>query len=148
MSGIPDARAQALALLARREHSREELRRKLTHGGHADTVVDEVLSQLANDHLQSERRFAEEYLRVRAARGYGPVRIGAELRQRGIDDATIADALAAVAQDWPARLAEARRKRFGGALPGDARERLRQCRFLEYRGFTPVQIRALIGGDA
>ncbi len=123
------------------------MRHKLTHGGHAGAVVDEVLAQLAHDDLQSDRRFTEEYLRVRAARGYGPVRIGAELRQRGIDAATIAEALGA-APDWPVRLAEARRKRFGGPLPGDPRERLRQCRFLEYRGFTPVQIRALIDGDA
>jgi regulatory protein len=43
---------------------------------------------------------------------------------------------------------EARRKRFGSAGPADFRERARQGRFLQYRGFSSEQIRAALGpGD-
>ena len=57
-------------------------------------------------------------------------------------------ALEAAAEDWAAIAREVRRKRFGVSPPGDYRERARQARFLQYRGFSAEQIRAALGpGD-
>src|SRR5689334_5576587 len=74
----------ALRLLARREHSVEELRHKLLRRGYAATPVETVVRQLANRRLISDVRFAGALVRTRSARGYGPVRIRAELRRQGI----------------------------------------------------------------
>ena len=95
--------------------------------------------------MQSDARYAEQYVAQRAARGYGPARIRAELRERGVTDADIDEALDGAAEDWAAIARDTRRRRFGAAGPADFRERARQGRFLQYRGFTSEQIRAALG---
>jgi regulatory protein len=71
-----------------------------------------------------------------------------ELRERGVAETDIEEALATAGEDWAAVAREARRKRFGAAGPADFRERARQGRFLQYRGFSSEQIRAALGpGD-
>ena len=139
-----ETRETALVLLAGREYATAELRQKLRGQGHGPEAVEEVLRALTEDGLLSDGRFAESFVRSRVAKGYGPVRIGYELQQRAIDDALVLECLARYQSEWSSRVAAVRRKRFGTLLPKDARERARQFRFLQYRGFTPDQIRALL----
>jgi len=73
------------------------------------------------------------------------VRIRMELRERGVADADIDEALETAAEDWSAIARDARRRRFGAAGPADWPERARQSRFLQYRGFSAEQIRAALG---
>lgn len=134
-------------LLARREHSRLELRRKLEQRGYGCDEVEPVLAELAAQGLQSEARFAEHYARDREQRGYGPVRIRMELRERGIDEALIGTALAELDVDWFAAARAARHKRFGVAAPADFRDRAKQLRFLNNRGFDAEQCRAALEDD-
>jgi len=134
-------RRLALDLLARREHSRRELARKLATRGIQDrAVVDEVLAALEAEGLLSDVRFVEQFIWSRVQRGAGPLKIHAELRERGVDERLIEDSIEALADDWPALLREVREKRFGRAVPDDLRERSRQMRFLQQRGFTAEQI--------
>lgn len=128
------AREQAIRLLARREHSRLEVRRKLTRRGHAAQVVEDALAALVEQGLQSDARFAASYVRTALARGQGPVKIRANLRMRGIDAAAAATALD-IGADWPQLARDARRKRFGERAPESRREAARQGRFLVGRGF-------------
>lgn len=136
--------ATAVRLLARREHARNELAAKLRQRGFAGEVIDEVLSDLASRGLLSDDRFAEEYVRYRYNRGYGPLRIRAELRDRGVDDDIADPWLRDPALDWTEAAREARLKRFGAAAINDRDQRLRARRFLSYRGFTVEQIRAAL----
>jgi regulatory protein len=136
-----------LALLARREHSALELKRKLLQRGYPAGLVEPVLAGLADEGLLSETRYAGEWVRSRIARGQGPVKIRAELQQRGLDDAQVRQALAAADTDWAGLAAEVRRKRFGAALPETLAERARQARFLEARGFTADHIRRALAGE-
>ncbi|NNF62531.1 MAG: regulatory protein RecX [Gammaproteobacteria bacterium] len=139
------AREAGLNLLARREHSRQELRAKLATRGYDTDTVENTLAGLVEEGLLSEVRFAESYVASRSRRGVGPLRLRAELRQRGLDDAAIDDALADPGLDWIAQARQAKQKKFGDAAPADLRERARQTRFLEYRGFDAEQIRAVLG---
>ncbi|MGH8588140.1 MAG: regulatory protein RecX, partial [Gammaproteobacteria bacterium] len=95
--------------------------------------------------LQSDGRFAEEYVRARIERGYGPEQILAGLRERGIDEAIIAHRFDPGDPAWIERLGEARRRRFGDVLPMDPGQRARQCRFLVRRGFPAALVRRLLG---
>ncbi len=92
----------------------------------------------------SDGRYAELYARSRVEKGFGPLRIEYELRQWGIDETLILEALSGYATGWSSRAAAVRRKRFGDPLPKDGRERARQFRFLHNRGFTSEQVRALL----
>lgn len=147
-SSAVKARRLALEVLARREHSVWELRRKLNVRGYPSSLIETVLEDLRGENLQSDQRFTESYIRSRAARGFGPYRIAAELKERGIDDTLIADCLKQGIDDWGYRAAEVRRKRFGKVLPDSPRERARQLRFLQYRGFTHEQANGVLKNRA
>jgi regulatory protein len=134
-------------LLARREHTREELRAKLRRSVDDEAAIESALAQLARERLQSDDRHAETYARQRAGRGYGPVRIARELRERGTSKEVISRAIDGLEEtDWLRLAREARAKRFGGAAPAGAVERARQMRFLEYRGFPAEIIHKAVGG--
>jgi len=135
---------QALNLLARREHSRLELERKLAARSFASTLVSTTLDELEQSGALAASRFAESFVRSRAAKGQGPVRIRAELKQRGVDDVQFVDLLRDEEFDWYAIARHVRSKRFGRAAPRDFKERARQARFLQYRGFETGQINAAL----
>lgn len=136
-----EIRTRALALLARREHSVPELKRKLVQRGFPSALVEPVLNALANENLLSESRYAEGWVRSRVARGQGPRKIEAGLRQQALGDTQIEQALAESSTDWGRLAREVRRKRFGSASPATVDQRARQSRFLESRGFSHDQIR-------
>jgi len=141
-------RTAALALLAGRDFGRQELAQRLLRRGYPAEMVEAVVDGLVAQRLLSESRFVEQFIRAHASRGHGPVRIRMDLRERGVADADIQDALDSAAEDWAAHARETRRKRFGVSPPGDYHERARQARFLQYRGFSAEQIRAALGpGD-
>ena len=141
-------RTAALALLAGRDFARHELARRLARRGYPEPLIETVVAGLVAERLLSESRFTEQFIRQHAGRGHGPVRIRAELRERGVEEAEIDAALESAAEDWVALARETRRRRFGAAGPPDFRERARQGKFLQYRGFTSEQIRAALGpGD-
>jgi regulatory protein len=126
---------RAIAYLARREHSSSELRLKLVKVGFESTDIDDVLKKLSENNLQSDSRFAENYLRYRSNRGYGFQRIRQELKEKGVSTDIISEALEQAEIDWFTLAIEVRCKRFGENIPDDYKDRAKQQRFLQYRGF-------------
>ena len=133
----------ALRLLGRREHSALELQHKLTRRGHAAAAVSAVLAQLLDEGWIDDHRYAEVYAGARADKGYGPLRIRMELRERGVADEAIDGVLAELRELWTAKLRQLRRKRFGEGGPGSVGEKAKQLRFLRQRGFPLDQINQL-----
>lgn len=141
---MPDLRRIALDLLARREHSAVEIRRKLGRRAADEAATEAVVERLIQDGLLDDRRFADSFVRSRIAKGFGPMRIEGELRARGVDAVLVRSAVWEADEHWEERAETARRKRFSGDPPGERSERARQYRFLEYRGFTREQIRHIL----
>ena len=140
-------RRRALNLLARREHARAELERKLAAKGNPLDIIRKVLDRIQSQGLLSEERFAERYAASRKERGHGPMRILDELRERGIEDDPAEKAVNLRAKDWFELAALARRRHFGEERPDNYPEWARQARFLERRGFTRDHIRAALGAS-
>lgn len=132
--------ARAVGYLANREHSALELSRKLQKAGFDQVEIEDTIAQLQQAGLQSDERFAESFVSSRANRGYGSVRIGMELKERGVNSDIITTSLQQADIDWFALAIEVRCKRFGEHSPGDFKDRAKQQRFLQYRGFTHEQI--------
>lgn len=132
--------ARAVGYLANREHSALELSRKLQKAGFETIEVEDTIAQLQQAGLQSDERFAESYVASRANRGYGSVRIGMELKERGVHSDITTSSLQQADIDWFALAVEVRCKRFGEQSPEDFKSRAKQQRFLQYRGFTHEQI--------
>lgn len=125
--------------LSRREHSELELRNKLLQKGRSEMQVDEVLADLVRQDLISDERFADAYIRYRSMKGFGPVRIRQELRERGVDSALI-DQYLNGDTDWLQKAHEVRLKKFGPELPVEFSLKAKQMRYLQYRGFNHDQI--------
>lgn len=140
-------RRAAMDLLARREHGRVELSRKLRLRGAPAELIDPALDRLAEEGLLSEARYLESFVRMRANAGYGPLRIREELAQRGLSRDVIEQALASSGFDWGAQLHEVWLRKFG-ELPVDQREKARQGRFLSYRGYSLEMIGRLLRGGS
>ena len=133
--------------LARREHGRTELVNKLTRFGFDANVADDAVAGLVDDGLQSEQRFVEAFVSSRISQGKGPAKIRSELRERDLSDRHIDDGLLAAGQDWYALAIEVRLKKFGAPRPGDFKEKARQMRFLQSRGFDQDHIQVAVSAN-
>lgn len=141
----------SVGLLAKREHSAQELLNKLLKRGFREDSVESALTRLSDENLQSDERYTEVYIRQRSEKGYGPQRIKAELRERGIDDGLIAAQFRRAEMegeaDWVELATGAYRKKYGGRPIADMKERAKRIRFLQYRGFDHEQIAAAMGSE-
>lgn len=136
-------RDSALRLLARREHSAQELAGKLAsrHAlSPAASEIQRLLADLEAAGYLSNTRFVASFVRERRNRGYGPVRIAQELRLRGINIDVAEQHLNRHDPDWQAVAQRVRRKRFGESPAQLLKEKAKIVRFLQYRGFLPEQI--------
>lgn len=133
-------RNSALDLLARREHTRLELTRKLKAKDFTDDEIEAQMQVLIQDGLQSDERYAESYVHMRRKRGYGPLKIKQELQQRGVSSELVEAFVEFNDKVWLDTACQAYEKKFGalsmdGAL-NTANERAKRMRFLQSRGFT------------
>ena len=145
----PDAIAaayeQGLKLLVRREHSRRELAHKLRDRDHESAAVAAALDRLEAENALNDGRFAEEYARARFAKGFGPVRVLAELREYGVDGEGLGFAHLDDSDERDLAAAQCR-KRFGTEPPPDRKTAAKRMRYLQQRGFSPGICAAVVNG--
>jgi regulatory protein len=133
MAAIPSLRQRALDLLARREHTRAELQRKLApHTDDPDELAS-LLDELSRRGWLSDARFAEALVHDKQAR-FGSARLAHALRERGVPDAVIREQMTELKETELARARQVWQTKFG-VLPEDAKGRAKQMRFLQSRGF-------------
>ena len=138
---------KALGLLARREHSRKELKTKLRQGGYEGEETTDAIDRLGEQHYQDDDRFAEVLLRSRISQGYGPMRLRVELKSHGLADARIRELMDEAEVDWDTSAAAQLRRRYGGAGTSDPAERNRRAQFLLRRGFAAATVRRVTHAD-
>lgn len=131
-------RRRAMDYLARREHSRYELQGKLRGKFEqpSDALIGAVLDKLEADNLLSDTRFAESYVRFRISRGFGPLYIRYQLRQRQVDSVLIDQVLNLDNQDWIDVLADVLAKKTADVPERNSKMWLKLQRFSQSRGFT------------
>jgi len=130
----PSLRERALRFLARREHSRAELARKLAPHADESGAIDSVLDDLESRGWLSERRVVEQVVHARRTR-FGARRIERELLDKGVSEDGVAAALPQLKEGELEAARAVWLKKFGGRQPGRPAERARQVRFLQGRGF-------------
>ena len=140
-----ELRERALGLLARREHSRAELARKLEGAGFVVGDIQLLLDEFEQKNWLSDRRFAESYVADHRARA-GSVKLAYELRQRGVSGDVIEAVLGDNRDSELERACDVWGRKFG-TPPADAAEKAKQIRFMQSRGFTPEVIRRAIDGS-
>tara|TARA_B100000676_G_scaffold243224_1_gene244937 strand:- start:1825 stop:2286 length:462 start_codon:yes stop_codon:yes gene_type:complete len=134
-----ELRQRAVSLLARRDHARRELETKLRSKVGEHPALGAVLDWCEEHGFIDDRRFAGFFVRSRIDRGQGALRIRQELQLKGVDSELIGQALADVEVDWFALARDVRARRFRQYPGKDQKEKARQLRFLQQRGFDAEQ---------
>lgn len=138
----PNLKTRALGYLARREHSRLELERKLEPHAQTSEELSSLLDTLEQRGFLSAARMVEQVIHMRKSK-FGSQRIVHELREKGIAENLIAAALPNIRETEQENARAVWRKKFG-AMPANAKELGRQMRFLMGRGFTAEVIRQVL----
>ena len=135
-------RIKIMDYLAIRDHSKKELIKKMANKVDSIDLLKEEINKLESQGYINEGRFAEEYIRARILRGYGPIRIKSELRTRGLKDDTIGTSLSNYDEAWLSIAIKALNKKFSIGKEGNDELKLllKKKRFLAYRGFSFEQI--------
>ena len=145
MLDIKAGRAYLVRLLARREYSQFELRKKMREKTYADDVIDSALAWVIEHDLQSDQRFTECFVRYRKNSGYGPNWIKSALKEKGIASTTISAILAPEQYCWQEVLEQLWHKKFAHADDLDsAKAKAKQIRFLIARGFCYAEVSAFV----
>ena len=141
---------RAVRILAVRDHSEQELRRKLSapvmsKNGPEDIDAtaedyDRVVAWCYEHHYLDDGRFAARFLASRGRKGYGPARIRQELNQKGVARESIEKAMRESEIDWCELAREQAVRKYGEPLPREFSEKVKIQRFLLYRGFLMEDI--------
>lgn len=162
---LPDKETRYLRWLAfyylsKKELSRYELKAKLIAKDCDPQAVDDLLDEFAEKGYQSDTRCATMLVREAVRKGRGVRYLTDSLKKAGLDVKAFGsiDELIAMSDvdsvadgtildddnkgddkddeiDWLKLAVEARCKKYGDTIPKDPKEKARQLRFLQYRGF-------------
>ncbi|MCF6191270.1 MAG: recombination regulator RecX [Cocleimonas sp.] len=136
----------AIYSLAMREHSRQELYKKLIQKEYSEDVdLNKLLDELEARDYQSDQRFTESFIRYRVSRGQGKVKISNDLKMRGVSASLINISIQQADADWFVLASQLREKKYGKNIPHDYKEKAKQMRFLFSRGFDAEMIRYALG---
>lgn len=138
-------RGLAFAMLGRREHSEQEFKQKLLDLEADPTEVDELIKEFKISQYQSDQRMADMIVRANVRKGRGPIRVKQTLRERQVSPELAQENLEDT--NWLAMAIALRVKKFGAELPIEPKEKARQLRFLQYRGFDMQTCSKAIGSN-
>jgi regulatory protein len=130
----------AIRLLSRRDHSCSELQKKLLARSFSHEEINALIIELIEKNFLNDLRFAQNYIRMRANKGYGALRIAEELRERGVKKEIISAAQKEIFSD---DIEAVCLKKFGTKDFKDMNTRAKAIRFLQYRGFALDKINHL-----
>lgn len=137
------ARNSAMDLLSRREHSYQELFNKLRLRSFEEEEISQALDRLKAEKLLDDERFTESYLHFRVNKGFGPLRIKHELSEKGVDSELIQSQMEVYQSLWQELMEKQRIRKFGAEIPADYKEKMKQARFLQNRGFAAESVMRL-----
>jgi len=135
--------AKGVYMLGMREHSTQEMLDKLNARSESSDVVLAVVDELLENDYLSDERFTQSYVRSRANRGFGPIKIKAELKSKGISSRLIGDYLDGGSSQWFDVAREQYEKKYSSVNVKDYKEWTKRARFLQGRGFTMEHIQAV-----
>ena len=141
----PSLMGRALRYLSRREHSRQELRKKLLPYAESDIELDELMAKLEAQSWLSDERFAESLVRRKSER-YGSLKIVEELKQQGIEGESLIEIKERLKVSDAMRAWELWQRKFDSTITKDPKEKAKQMRYLVSKGFPLSVVIKIIDG--
>jgi regulatory protein len=141
----PSLMGRALRYLSRREHSRQELRKKLLPYAESDIELDELMAKLVAQSWLSDERFAESLVRRKSER-YGSLKIVEELKQQGIEGESLIEIKERLKVSDAMRAWELWQRKFDSMVTKDPKEKSKQMRYLVSKGFPLSVVTRIVDG--
>ncbi len=141
----PSLMGRALRYLSRREHSRQELRKKLLPYAESDIELDELMTKLEAQSWLSDERFAESLVRRKSER-YGSLKIVEELKQQGIEGDSLIEIKERLKVSDAMRAWELWQRKFDSSVTKDQKEKSKQMRYLVSKGFPLSVVTKIVAG--
>jgi len=141
----PSLMGRALRYLSRREHSRQELRKKLLPYAESDIELDELMAKLEAQSWLSDERFAESLVRRKSER-YGSLKIVDELKQQGIEGDSLLEIKERLKVSDAMRAWELWQRKFDSTVTKDPKEKSKQMRYLVSKGFPLSVVTKIVDG--
>ncbi|EIV6988413.1 regulatory protein RecX [Klebsiella pneumoniae] len=126
----------AVSLLARRDYASGELARTLSKMTENREKIDKALSRLVECGYLDDNRLITHMIDKHVRKKHGPARIKQEIRQKGFSPELVEQILEKVDVDWYAMARELKVSKFGDAVASEAKEKNKQIRYLQYKGFS------------
>jgi regulatory protein len=139
-------RQRALDYLAKREYSYAELGKKLKTYAEESDDISAILDDFKSRGWLSDARFTEQLVHARQAK-FGSARVAHELREKGVADELIVDAVAKIKAGELDNAREVCRKKYLHS-PQTREEWAKQARFLQSRGFGFDIIKQVLSSEA
>ncbi|MBG6030186.1 regulatory protein RecX [Proteus hauseri] len=141
----------AIFMLSRRDYSTSELQRRIERriretekdSPTAPECLPQVIESLLESQYLDDNRTVYTFFRSYLNKSYGPLRIRQELRAKGFPGEIIDRILEETDTDWYELCKEVKERKFSTDKPKDFKEKAKQIRYLQYRGFTSEYINAL-----
>ena len=134
----------AFTLLTRRDYSAHALTQRLQTRGYTPALIQQTLTYLTAQGLINDERYTEQLIHRSQQKGIGPKRIGLALKMQGITNELVTKWLHPHDVLWLTIARQTWQKRFKGIKPTSPKERLKQIRFLQYRGFSDEHIHQIV----
>ncbi len=141
----PSLMGRALRYLSRREHSRQELRKKLLPYAESEIELDELMAKLEAQSWLSDERFAESLVRRKSER-YGSLKIVDELKQQGIEGDSLLEIKERLKISDSTRAWELWQRKFDSMVTKDPKEKSKQMRYLVSKGFPLSVVTRIVDG--
>lgn len=135
----------AVSLLAKKNYASGEMYRQLSRLTESTGDIARVLRRLTDNHALNDAQLLAYLFDKQVKKMHGPTRIKQEMRQKGFPAGLIEQGIDNGDIDWYQLAKEARIKKFGEALPSDSKEKNKQIRHLQYKGFTMDMIFEALG---
>ncbi|MBE5254401.1 regulatory protein RecX [Mixta mediterraneensis] len=126
----------AISMLAKKNYSSGDMHRQLARVTEKMDDVEHVLRRLTENHYLNDIQSINYLIDKQIKKFHGPTRIKQELRQKGFPPALIEQEIEQSDVDWYELAKEARVRKFGDALPTEPKEKNKQIRHLQYKGYT------------
>lgn len=126
----------AVSLLARRDYASGELARTLSKMTENREKINKALSRLVECGYLDDNRLITHMIDKHVRKKHGPARIKQEIRQKGFSPELVEQMLEKVDVDWYAMARELKVSKFGEAVASEAKEKNKQIRYLQYKGFS------------
>lgn len=126
----------AITLLAKKDYSSGSLHRLLSKLTEKEEDVDRVVRRLSDNHYLNDTQLINNLIDKHIKKLHGPTRIKQEIRQKGFPQELIEQKIEASGIDWYSLAKEARIKKFSDTPPSEQKEKAKQIRYLQYKGFS------------